>query len=155
QKTYSAGINYNRIFSPTLISEFRVGVAHYRNDALNSDYGTTASKDIGIPGVNIDDWTSGLASININGVFSNPFVGYSASVPWKRAEANINAVSSWTKTLGNHTIKWGADYRRLRDDLLQTQTVNPRGLFSFGTAQTTLNPGPGGTAPSTGAANNM
>ena len=34
QKTYSMGVNYNRIFSPTLISEFRVGVAHYHNDAL-------------------------------------------------------------------------------------------------------------------------
>ena len=54
QKTYSMGINYNRIFSPTLISEFRVGVAHYHNDAHQTDYGTTASKDIGIPGVNID-----------------------------------------------------------------------------------------------------
>src|SRR6185312_1669144 len=29
QKTYSAGINYNRVFTPTLIAEFRVGVAHY------------------------------------------------------------------------------------------------------------------------------
>ena len=76
QKTYSMGVNYNRIFSPTLISEFRVGVAHYHNDALQTDYGTTASKDIGIPGVNIDQWTSGLASININGGFSTPLVGY-------------------------------------------------------------------------------
>jgi outer membrane receptor protein involved in Fe transport len=155
QKTYSMGVNYNRIFSPTLISEFRVGVAHYHNDALNTDYGTTASKDIGIPGVNIDAWTSGLASININGGFSTPLVGYSASLPWNRAEANISVVNSWTKTLGNHTIKWGVDYRRLRDDLLQTQTINPRGLFNFDTAQTSLNPGPGGTQPKTGQANNM
>jgi hypothetical protein len=35
-------------------------------------------------------------------------------VPWHRAETNINVVSTWTKTKGNHTIKWGADYRRLR-----------------------------------------
>jgi hypothetical protein len=155
QKTYSMGVNYNRIFSPTLISEFRVGVAHYHNDALNTDYGTTASTAVGIPGVNIDQWTSGLASININGGFSTPLVGYSASLPWNRAEANISVVNSWTKTLGNHTIKWGGDYRRLRDDLLQTQTVNPRGLFNFDTAQTSLNPGPGGTQPKTGQVNNM
>jgi hypothetical protein len=146
QKTYSAGINYNRIFSPTLIAEFRVGAAHYHNDALNADYGTNASQNIGIPGVNIDAWTSGLASINLNGPFSNPLVGYSASVPWHRAEANIDVVNTWTKTKGNHTIKWGVDYRRLRDELLQTQTVNPRGLFSFGQAQTSLAPGTGGPA---------
>ena len=155
QKTYSMGANYNRIFSPTLISEFRVGVAHYHNDALNSDYGTTASTAVGIPGVNIDQWTSGLASININGGFSTPMVGYSASVPWHRAEANISVVNTWTKTMGNHTIKWGVDYRRLRDDLLQTQTINPRGLFNFNTAQTSLNPGPGGVAPKMGLVNDM
>ena len=50
-------------------------------------------------------------------------------------EANISVVNTWTKTLGNHTIKWGVDYRRLRDDLLQTQTINPRGLFNFNTAR--------------------
>jgi hypothetical protein len=144
QKTYSTGINYNRIFSPTLITEFRVGVAHYHNDALNSDFGTTASKDVGIPGVNIDEWTSGLASINLNGVFSGPMVGYSASIPWHRAEANIDLVNTWTKTTGNHTIKWGADFRRLRDDLLQTQTINPRGSFNFQPAQTSLRPTTGG-----------
>src|ERR1017187_9857531 len=155
QKTYSMGVNYNRIFSPTLISEFRVGVAHYHNDALNTDYGTAASTAIGIPGVNIDQWTSGLASINVNGGFSTPLVGYVNSMPWHRAEANISVVNSWTKTLGNHTIKWGGDYRRLRDDLLQTQTINPRGLFNFNTAQTSLNPGAGGVAPKTGLVNDM
>jgi hypothetical protein len=138
QKTYSMGVNYNRIFSPTLISEFRVGVAHYHNDAMNSDYGTAASTAVGIPGVNIDDWTSGLASIQLNGSFSNPMVGYVNSMPWHRAEANISVVNSWTKTIGNHTIKWGADYRRLRDDLLQTQTINPRGLFNFNAATTSI-----------------
>src|ERR1017187_6183249 len=155
QKTYSMGVNYNRIFSPTLISEFRVGVAHYHSDAMNSDYGTTASTAVGIPGVNIDAWTSGLASIQLNGSFSNPLVGYVNSMPWHRAEANISVVNSWTKTIGNHTIKWGGDYRRLRDDLLQTQTINPRGLFNFNTAQTSLNPGAGGTAPKQGLVNNM
>jgi hypothetical protein len=148
QKTYSGGTNYDRIFSPSLISEFRVGFSHYHNDALNADFGTTASKDIGIPGVNIDQWTSGLASINVNG-FSTPLVGYSASVPWHRAEVNINVVNTWTKTMGNHTIKWGVDYRRLRDDLLQTQTVNPRGAFNFDTSQTSI---PGAK---TGLQNNM
>src|SRR5450759_961667 len=155
QKTYSMGVNYNRIFSPTLISEFRVGVAHYHSDAMNSDYGTTASTAVGIPGVNIDAWTSGLASIQLNGSFSNPLVGYVNSMPWHRAEANISVVNSWTKTVGNHTIKWGVDYRRLRDDLLQTQTLTPRGLFNFDTAQTSLNPGAGGTQPKTGLVNNM
>lgn len=154
QKTYSGGVNYNRIFSPTLISEFRIGIAHYHNDALPTDYGQNTATALGIPGVNIDQWTSGIPSINING-FSTPIVGYSASLPWDRAEVNALVSNSWTKTLGNHTIKWGADYRRIRDDLLQTQTVNPRGQYNFDVNQTSLNPGSGGTQPKTSAANNM
>jgi hypothetical protein len=29
-------------------------------------------------------------------------------------------------------MKWGIDFRRVRDDLLQTQTFNPRGVFRYG-----------------------
>jgi hypothetical protein len=155
QKTYSAGINFDRIVSPTLVAEFRIGVAHYHNDALPADYGQTTAKDLGIPGANIDQWTSGIPSININGGFSTPIVGYSASVPWRRAEVNGDLVNTWTKMKGNHTIKFGVDYRRIRDDLLQTQTVNPRGQYNFDVNQTSLNPGSGGTQPKTGPANAM
>jgi hypothetical protein len=154
QKTYSTGINYDRIFSPTLIAEFRIGVAHYHNDALPTDYGTAAATQLGIPGVNIDQWTSGMPFMNIGG-FSSPMVGYSASLPWRRAEVNGDIANTWTKTKGNHTIKFGMDYRRIRDDLLQTQTVNPRGQWNFGVDQTSLNPGAGGTVPKTGPANDL
>jgi hypothetical protein len=155
QNTYSTGINYDRIVSPTLVTELRIGVAHYHNDALPADYGLNTASDLGIPGVNIDQWTSGIPSININGGFSTPMVGYSASVPWRRAEVNGDAVNTWTKMKGNHTIKFGVDYRRIRDDLLQTQTVNPRGQYNFDVNQTSLNPGSGGTQPKTGPANSM
>ncbi len=154
QKTYSTGVNYDHILSPTLVTEVRVGVAHYHNDALPSDYGEAAAQALGISGANIDQWTSGMPAINING-FSTPIVGYSASLPWRRAEVNALLANSWTKTLGNHTFKWGADYRRIRDDLLQTQTVNPRGQWNFDPNQTSLNPGSGGTQPKTSNANNM
>ncbi len=136
QKTYSSGINYDRVVSNTLVAEFRVGVAHYHNEALNSDYGTASANNIGIQGANVDAWSSGMSWININGGITNPLVGYSPSLPWKRAEAIFNMVNTWTKTVANHTIKWGVDLRRLRDDLLQTQTFSPRGRFEFDVAQT-------------------
>ncbi len=142
QKTYVPGFNWDHIFSPTLISEFRFGITRYRNDARQSDFGSKASDAIGIPGVNTSDFTSGLASVRLDGDFSRPTVGYSASLPWVRAETNILFVNNWTKTRGNHTIKWGIDVRRIRDDLLQTQTFNPRGTFNFGPNLTALNGGP-------------
>jgi hypothetical protein len=140
QKTYSTGINYDRVISPTLLTEVRVGVAHYNNKAYPSDFGTNDATALGIPGVNLasDPYTSGIVGINLNGPFSNPFIGYSASLPWDRAEANIDLVNSWTKIKGNHTFKWGADVRRVRDDLLQDQTYSPRGVYNFGSSQTSI-----------------
>ncbi len=137
QNTYSGAINYDHIFSPTLITEARFGVNRYRNDATQFGYGQNTSDDLGIPGINGIPWTSGPPAINLDN-FGNPFIGFSASLPWIRAETNILFTNIWTKTKSNHTIKWGVDLRRVRDDLLQTQTYNPRGLFHFAASQTSI-----------------
>jgi hypothetical protein len=143
QNTYSGGLNYNRFFSNTLVAEFRFGAGWYHNEAHNSDYGTATSTTLGIPGVNLNPITSGIVGITINGGFSNPLIGYSASLPWIRSETNIDFANTWTKVLGNHTVKFGADLRRVRDALLQEQTFSPRGLYTFSDGQTALNTGAG------------
>ncbi len=141
QRAQSGAINYTHIFSPKFIADFRFGVMRYRNDAKNQDNGSTASDQIGIKGVNLDWFTSGLTGIDISG-FGSPLVGFSPSLPWIRAETNFDFVSNWTRIRGNHTIKWGVDFRRNRDDLLQTQTYSPRGLWRFREGQTQLNGDP-------------
>ena len=138
QTAYSTGGNYNHVFSPSFFTEVRLGVAHLKNTALPIDYGTSDATTIGIPGVNISGqpFTTGQAQITINGGISNPLMGYVGSLPWIRAEANIDFVNNWTKIVGNHTVKWGLDIRRVRDDLLQDQTFGPRGAFTFSDLQT-------------------
>jgi hypothetical protein len=132
-----------------LIAEFRVGVAWYHNEAHNTDYGTNTSQTLGIPGVNLDKTiTSGIVGVTINGGFSNPLIGFSASLPWVRAETNIDFANTWTKILGNHTVKFGVDLRRVRDALLQEQTFSPRGLYTFNDGQTALNTGTGASKTS-------
>ncbi len=150
QNTYSAGLNYNRFFSNTLVAEFRVGAGWYHNEAHNSDFGTNTSTTLGIPGVNLDKTiTSGIVGVTINGgTFSNPLIGYSASLPWIRSETNIDFANTWTKILGNHTVKFGVDLRRIRDALLQEQTFSPRGLYTFNAGQTALNTGSGASQTS-------
>ena len=134
QNTHNGAISYNRIFSPTLITQVRFGVSRYRNDAQQVDYG---KKDSLVPGVNVDDFTSGQVGIDIPS-YSSPLIGYSASLPWVRAESNVDFVNSWTKIKGNHTIKFGIDVRRIRDDLRQTQTYSPRGRYSYGNSTTSI-----------------
>jgi hypothetical protein len=142
QKTYSEGLDYDHVFSPTFLMELRLGSAHYHNTAQQTDYGKADSTAVGIPGINVSSFTSGLVGITINGGFSNPILGYSASLPWVRSEANIDTVASFTKIFGNHTINFGSELRRLRDDLLQDQTFSPRGAITFSEAQTSI---PGAT----------
>ncbi len=137
QKAINGAVNYTRVWSPTLITEVRAGIMYYRNDAQNADINLKTSEELGIPGVNVSDFTGGIANIQING-FSNPIVGYSASLPWERGEQNLNFIVNTTKILGNHTIKVGVDYRRNRDELLQNQTFNPRGRFNFREGTTVL-----------------
>lgn len=162
QNAYSTGLNYDHAFSSTFLTEFRLGVAHYRNTAQPADYGTTDATTAGINGANIDGFSSGQATINLGNFSSGPFIGYSASMPWIRAEANIDLVNNWTKILGNHTVRWGVDIRRVRDELLQGQSYSPRGLLQYGENQTATytcvtNSSPCVIASSTptGAANDM
>ena len=63
-------------------------------------------------------------------------MGYSASEPWRRSQTNFQVANTWTKIRGNHTFKWGVDLNRVRNDLLQTQTFDPRGKFLFAAGQT-------------------
>jgi hypothetical protein len=152
QNAYSIGGNYDRAFSSTLLTEARLGVAHYRSDAQPSDYGSNDATEIGIPGVNISQFTSGQVGIfmsDFTGSGNPPLIGYSASVPWVRGEANIDFANHWTKIVGNHTFKFGGDLRRVRDDLLQDQTFSPRGAITFGETQTSV------TGAKTNIANEM
>ena len=143
QHEQSGAINETHFFSPTLVTEVRAGISHYRNVAHQTDYGTDAATQLGIKGANLDNaFTSGMVSIDVQGGFgangSSLMVGYSASQPWDRGETNINLVNIWTKIHQNHAFKWGADIRRLRDDLVQGQTFSPRGLFRFGSGTTSI-----------------
>ena len=140
-RNQSPGLNYSHIFSPTLVTEVRFGIVRNRNEAINIDHGLTTSRDIGIPNVNLDDWSSGLTEIRIDG-YANPVVGFVNSLPWKRSVTNFNYVNNWTKTKSTHLIKWGFDIRRERQDLLQTQVFNPRGRFQFTAGPTALNGDP-------------
>jgi len=151
---YSTGVNYNHVFSPTLFTEVRAGVAHLRNSATQTDYGTNDAATLGIPGngpngTNKTATTSGQVAIQVYNFVGNssntnsPLIGYSPSLPWLRAESNIDFANNWTEIQGNHTLKAGADIRRVRDDLLQGNNNAAAGTFYFKEIQTSA---PGATA---------
>lgn len=146
-RSQSPGMSYTHIFSASLITETRFGISRVRNDVSQSDFGKSTAKELGIGNANIDDWSSGISSVYITG-FDSPVVGYSPSEPWRRSQTNFELANAWTKIRGNHTFKWGTDITRVRNDLLQTQTFDPRGRFNFVGGQTST---PGQSNGSTNA----
>jgi hypothetical protein len=140
--TYSTGINYTRTWSNTLVMEARWGLSQYHNTARSAGHGLRTSEEIGIPGANLDEWTSGVTQVDITG-FSNPVVGFADSLPWDRSERTIQFAAVLTKLAGNHTIKFGEDFRHNRDFLLQTRdNGGSRGRYRFRAQQTAI-PGDG------------
>ena len=160
---YSTGFNYDHIFSPKLFTEARLGIAHLRNSATQTDYGSNDARTLGIPGngpngTNNTPTTSGQIAITVNNnsnTFSSPIIGYSASLPWLRAESNIDFANNWTMLLGNHTLKAGADIRRVRDDLLQGNNNAAAGQFYFSENQTSEPGAASYKGSATGAANDV
>ncbi|HLH40854.1 MAG TPA: carboxypeptidase-like regulatory domain-containing protein [Bryobacteraceae bacterium] len=135
----SPGLNYSHIFSPTLVTEVRLGAVRNRNDATNVDTGLNLSQKFGIPNGNIGGfWYEGLAEVFVNG-YDTPMVGVNGCLPWRRANTNYETANNWTKTKGTHVISWGGGWRHENYFLLQTATFSPRGRFTFTAGPTTLN----------------
>lgn len=149
--TYSTGVNYTRSWSNTLVMEARGGMNYFRNQALSGGAGLKTAAEVGIRGANIDEWTNGMTSIDIGNNMSSPLVGFAGSLPWDRSERTVQFATVFTKVAGNHTIKFGEDFRHTRDFLLQTQdNGGPRGQFQFRANQTAI---PSDAAATAGFAN--
>ena len=151
-KSWSSAGTWTRVFSSSMILDVRGGLNYYRNVTESQGHGLKTSEEVGIPGANINDFTSGLSQIEIGG-YSNPVLGFSASQPWDRYEKTWNVATTLTKLLRNHTVKVGGEWRYNRDMLLQTQDAGgSRGRFNFG-AQGTGNPAESATL--SGVANSL
>jgi len=133
----SVGINYTHIFSPTLVTEARVGFTRSRNDAVNADAGLMTSTEIGIRGANISPESGGITRIDIVG-YTSPVIGTGSTMPWQLANTIIGFVSNTTKTLNNHIIKFGTDNRRTRNVDRSGHGNSYRGQFNFDVGQTAL-----------------
>jgi len=135
----STAINWTRVWSDKTVMDVRGGLNYYRNITSTQGNGLTTSADVGIPGANIDEFTSGISQINIGGL-TGPVLGFASSQPWDRWEKTYNVAASVTRLMTKHTMKFGGELRKNTDMLLQTQDAGgSRGNFGF-TASGTGNP---------------
>ena len=115
------GVDYSP--TPNWVADFRFGFFRYRVFVNPNGLGTSPAKDAGIPGLNLDTFTSGMPAFFLNGT-GGFFFGYSlnrtiggnqCNCPLNEQENEFQWVGNVTRTLGNHAIKIGADFRHAQN----------------------------------------
>ena len=59
-KNHSVAAGFDMTLNATTVLDFRFGFYQYKVDVLPFDFGTTPATAAGIPGLNFDDFSSGL-----------------------------------------------------------------------------------------------
>ena len=115
-RNQSVAVGMDHALSATLQTDVRLGFYRYRIRVQPNGLGTTPATDAGLPGLNTGTpETSGMPAFYVNGNGGFQF-GYALGInqcncPLKETENHYQAVNNWSKQLGNHFIKWGADIR--------------------------------------------
>lgn len=138
-KAHNAQFNYVRVFGPSLISEIRAGYMRSDIQSLPLNHGSNLSNTFGIPGVNFDAVTGGLALMTLTG-YSN--LGDSTFIPLIQVDNVWQTNASLTKTRDTHSLKVGAGYIARRFTVFQS--ASPVGNFTFNTQLTDNGSGSGG-----------
>jgi hypothetical protein len=133
--------------NPKLLTDFRLGYYRYNVIDTKHDQGTNFADTLGIPGINIGgNITSGSPGFNItnltgggggtNGTVYGDGLGVNrCNCPLTEREDQFQIVNNWTKEIGNHSIKIGADLRYGRN--LRVPSDNDRaGLLNFNVGPT-------------------
>src|SRR5262245_39675067 len=58
----STAVTWTRVFGPKTVLDVRGGLNYYHNVTATQGNGLTSSTDVGIPGANLDEYTSGVST---------------------------------------------------------------------------------------------
>jgi carboxypeptidase family protein len=128
-RNQGASLNATHVFSPSLLTEGRVGFSRAFSDSNGPGWDKQTASQLGISGVFNGDLrtTGGLPLFNVTGF---PSIGIPGQLPATQITESYTLVNAWTKIQSRHTFKWGTDIRRIRGDLLQGNS-GTRGTFTF------------------------
>jgi len=158
---YSLALGFTKTVNTTLLTDFRFGWFKYNPQTKKPDGGTPMTT-FGIPNANTSDpKTAGLGEFQLgadsstgnggasNNGGANPISSFGdglgvgrCNCPLTEREDQFQFVNNWTKTKGNHMIKFGADIRYARNLRIPSDN-NRTGEYNF-SPQLTSNQGTGG-----------
>jgi hypothetical protein len=121
---YSVASGWTHTFSPSFLMDVHFGWLHYNPQTAFWDQGQTPMTGFGIPGLNTAAqplFTSGLSYFNMGGNgqqgnqtisdFGNGLGVQRCNCPLTERENQYQWVANFTKIHGNHTFKFGVDFR--------------------------------------------
>src|SRR5216684_1410330 len=159
---YSLASGFTKTLSSSLLTDFRFGYFKYNPQTKKPDGGTPMTT-AGIPGANTSDpKTAGLGEFLLGGdpisgeggapansgqglvisTFGDGLGDARCNCPLTESEQQFQFVNNWTKTKGNHIIKFGADIRYAMNLRIPSDN-NRTGEYNF-SPEATSNGGTGG-----------
>ncbi|MFN7622602.1 MAG: TonB-dependent receptor domain-containing protein, partial [Acidobacteriota bacterium] len=145
-RTQGLALNHTHTFSPSLQFEQRAGFARTNPRTVQSDFGRNAANSLGILGINISQFTSGIPNISINELTG--LSGGPAFLPVNPKQTHYQFTSNLFYTTGKQTLKFGY-HMVIRKPSPFTQS-NTRGALNIGNEYTRLPFSPGAAVNGTG-----
>jgi hypothetical protein len=103
--THGAALNWTHLFGPSVVNELRVGYAKTNPETRQSDYGTQASSSLGIQGINVSEYTTGLPNLNIQDITG--ISGGPAFLPVNPQQIHYQVEDTLSLVTGRHSLKSG------------------------------------------------
>jgi hypothetical protein len=118
-------LSETHVFSPTLVNDFRFGLVHINNSAVNVNPVTASDAGIDRP-------TSNLTSSIYKFTFATSGFQFGPTPQANQAQTqnNLNFVENLSWVKGAHTLTFGGQYIRVRLDKLFPQVFNGQLFFT-------------------------
>ena len=130
----SATVGFDYALRPSLLTDLRVGFLSYH--VSESKYpGLTSATALGIPNLNTTPDTAGAPSFSFNQNTISSLGNQSCNCPLTESEQVFQLTNNWTKTLGNHAVRFGADLRYAKN-VRNASDNNRSGQFTFDNSTT-------------------
>ncbi len=141
-QNYSLATGFDYTLSTSLLTDFRFGYFRYNPHSTKFDQSNgNAATALGLPGLNTSDpntnglpamifeQTVGTNTLGNNGIGEGLGIGR-CNCPLLEREQGIQFVNNWTKMMGNHQFKFGADLRHA-NNLRVPSDNNRTGVLNF------------------------
>ncbi len=106
--TMGGVFNWTHLFGPTVVNELRLGFAKTNPETLQSDYGRSSAQSLGIQGINVNEFASGLPNLNIQDVTG--ISGGPAFLPVNPKQIHYQLEDTLSWVTGRHSLKTGYRY---------------------------------------------